>query len=283
MKKVLIVGGTHGGELTGVYLIKQFQRNPQALVRANLQSYLLLANPEACVSKVRYIDKDLNRCFSQHDLADPLLLYKYEDVLAKKINSLYGSNVDVIVDLHSSTSDMGICIITYDFLENMRLVSYLQNAHPSVNVYVVPKTENSSALPALCDLGITIEVGLIPEGCLDYNLFHQSELLVYKTLDYYNNPRDEACELNYSLTYYFYVDSIDYPRDDTNEISAMIHPSVQNYELLRTGDPIFITFDGDEIFYEGEDTYPVFVGESAYMEKGIAMNLTQRRTWPILY
>ena len=40
-----------------------------------------------------------------------------------------------------------------------------------------------------------------------------------------------------------------------------------------------LTFDGQEILYEGTSTvYPIFINEAAYYEKGIAMCLTQKKT-----
>ena len=61
----------------------------------------------------------------------------------------------------------------------------------------------------------------------------------------------------------------------------MIHPQrqFQDYQPLNPGEPIFITFDGQEIFYEGTSTvYPIFINEAAYYEKGVAMCLTQKKT-----
>ena len=59
----------------------------------------------------------------------------------------------------------------------------------------------------------------------------------------------------------------------------MIHPQLENkdYQKLQPGEPIFLTFAGKTIFYEGQETvWPVFVNEVAYYEKGIAMCLTKK-------
>lgn len=46
---------------------------------------------------------------------------------------------------------------------------------------------------------------------------------------------------------------------------------------LRPGDPIFQTFSGEEILYQGHATiYPVFINEAAYYEKKIAFNKTEK-------
>ncbi len=62
----------------------------------------------------------------------------------------------------------------------------------------------------------------------------------------------------------------------------MIHPQLQfkDYKPLHPGNPMFITFDGKDIFYEGDSTtYPVFINEVAYYEKGIAMYLTRKEKY----
>jgi aspartoacylase len=72
---------------------------------------------------------------------------------------------------------------------------------------------------------------------------------------------------------------IDYPRNEDGEIQGMIHPQLQfrDYEPLHPGDPMFMTFSGEEIVYKGNDiVYPIFINEAAYYEKGIAMHISQK-------
>ena len=63
LRKVLLVGGTHGNEPTGAYLLKKWQRDHGPLQRNGLEIDLLFANPKAFKLGRRYVDKDLNRCF----------------------------------------------------------------------------------------------------------------------------------------------------------------------------------------------------------------------------
>ncbi len=72
--KIVICGGTHGNELTGVYLAKKHG--------------WLLANQAAVAASRRYIDKDLNRCFALSNLNsnDNAL----ESTRAREINALLG-------------------------------------------------------------------------------------------------------------------------------------------------------------------------------------------------
>jgi aspartoacylase len=47
ISQVTIVGGIHGNELLGVYLIKKFGKFPQLIERPSFNTTTLLANPQA--------------------------------------------------------------------------------------------------------------------------------------------------------------------------------------------------------------------------------------------
>jgi len=136
IRRVVVVGGTHGNELTGVYLIKKFEQFPELLHRSSFEAMTLLANPEAVVLNRRYVDRDLNRCFADEDLANPALM-SYEDRRAKAIAAqLKPENqpdVDVIIDLHSTTANMGLTILPSSKQPfNLRLAAYLSELDPAV-------------------------------------------------------------------------------------------------------------------------------------------------------
>ena len=81
--------------------------------------------------------------------------------------------------------------------------------------------------------------------------------------------------------------SIDYPRDEHGTPTAMIHESFlgRDFIPLENGLPIFTSYSGktirfgDEGYFpqrlldeinSGREIVPFFIGESAYVEKGIA-------------
>lgn len=285
INRVLIVGGTHGNELTGVYLVKLFQQCPELIRRYTFESLTLLANPQAITAGRRYIDKDLNRCFSPESLED-VTLSNYEDLLAKNINYLYGQNgkypVDFLVDLHSTTSNMGITIILdNDKPFNLQLAAYLSSLHPEIKIYNSGNSgRGQNGLRSRAKFGICIEVGAVPQGVLNADLFLKTQTIVYATLDYlefYNQNKLSA--FSHSFISYKYMEKIDYPRNRNGEITAMIHPQIQfkDYQALNPGDPMFLTFDGQTITYTGESSiYPIFINEAAYYEQNMAMCLTQK-------
>jgi len=45
ISRVAIVGGTHGNEFTGAYLIKKFDQFPDLIARPSFETVTLLANP----------------------------------------------------------------------------------------------------------------------------------------------------------------------------------------------------------------------------------------------
>jgi aspartoacylase len=278
IKKVAIVGGTHGNELTGIYLIKKFTRIPDFIQRSNFDTLTLLGNLKAIKAITRYVDIDLNRCFRSQDLQNPNL-NNYEQIRAKEIaQKIYQEQVDFIIDLHSTTANMGLTLIlnsNHPFL--LKLATYLTLINPLVKVLqysAIP--QDPPYLRNLCPLGLAIEVGAIPQGVLKAELFHQTETLISNILDYielYN--RQKTPKIPNTCTVYRQVGIMDYPRDSYQEIQAMIAPEVMDYEPLYPGSPMFLHFDGKISAYEGDSIiYPVFIGEAAYIEKKIAMSLT---------
>jgi aspartoacylase len=289
INRLAIVGGIHGNEFIGVYLVRKFQKYPHLINRNSFESLALLGNPKAILARTRYIDIDLNRCFIGDNLpATKSSIYEelsYEELRAKEIQAILKSEdeefVDVIIDLHTTTANMGICIIIgniHPFL--LSLAAYLNTIHPLVKVYIHQQARNSGFLRSLCQLGFSIEVGAVAHGTLDGELFKQTENLVYAVLDYFEDfNKGKSPLIQNSFTVYRASGVVNYPRNEDGDLAAMIHPQLQfrDYQPLHSGDPLFLTFEGKEICYEGESTvHPIFINEAAYYEKGIAMYLTQK-------
>ncbi len=285
IRRVALVGGTHGNELTGVYLIKKFQRSPHLIQRESFETLTLLANPKAIAAVQRYVDRDLNRCFSLEDLQNPNL-NTYEDFRAKEI-SIQLSNVDVILDLHTTTANMGLTLLlSSQHPENLSMAAYVTSFHP-VKV-CLGESETSPMLRSLAPIGCTIEVGAIPQGTLNAAIFQQTEALIGTVLDYFDllnrgiaisSSYPQGVALPKTLAVYHAIASIDYPRNAQGEIQAMVHPELQDYRPMHKGDPMFLTFNGETIPYTEEAlVFPIFVNEAAYYEKNTAMVLTTQKT-----
>lgn len=284
IKRVLLVGGTHGNEWTGIYLVKKFERSPAWIQRSTFQCVPLLANPNAYVVGKRYVDTDLNRCFRQQDLQDPTLV-SYEAQRAKEIHRTFGPEgsqpVDFVIDLHSTTSCMGLTVIpSSSHWFNLHLAAHL-TARPHVHILYSPhRSQDSPYLGAIAPLGCTIEVGAVAQNVLDAGLFRQTESMIMAILDYIEAYNQGQITLSKQrLISYQTFDSLDYPRNRQGELLGMVHPQRQgqDYQPLNPGEPTFLTFDGHTLVYEGATTvYPVFINEAAYYEKQVAMSLTHR-------
>jgi aspartoacylase len=285
IERVAIVGGNHGNELTGIHLVKKFQQDADLINRPSFETLALLGNLKAIEAGKRYIDKDLNRCFTNQGLQNPNLL-SYEEKRAKEIQQILQPHnqrfVDVIVDLHSTTANMELSLIfcnMHPFL--LKLAAYLSSINPFIKVCINQESKEGGFLRSLCELGFVIEVGAVAQNVLNAELFQKTEQLIYAVLDYFEwSNQGKIPQTTNTLTLYKYIETIDYPKGDRGEIQGMIHPQLQfrDYQPLNPGDPMFLTFAGKDILYEGTSTvYPIFINEAAYYEKGIAMYLTQKQ------
>jgi aspartoacylase len=282
INNVALIGGTHGNEIVGCYLIQRFQSQPQLVTYPSFQTYCLIANPQAVAQGVRYIDTDLNRCFQQQDLDNSQNCLTYEQIKAKEIyQDIKTRKIELLIDIHSTTSNMGISIIyshTQPFLLN--LFAYLSKINPQVKIVYHPlDPEENCYLKGICELGFTLEVGAIPQGVTDHNLFGQTETIITQILTYIDNFNQGEFIRQDTLTIYQRFQVLDYPRYQS-QISGTIHPDLihRDYEPITPNQPIFLSFEGQEILYKGDSiVYPIFIGENAYKEKGIALCLTQKK------
>lgn len=288
--RVVIVGGTHGNELTGVYLAQALQANPDQWRYPGLSLEPILANPQAIQAVQRYIDTDLNRCFLPADLANPEL-QTWEQRRAKELQQQFQpqgpeSAPDWILDLHSTTAAMGLALIISRpaLLEEplMRsILAHLVASDPEVRVVLWPSPGGDSPyLPSQGQRDLTIEVGPIAQGTLDADLYLRTQTLLQTLLTSLSHKVQEQSPPPPLAPFMTYTieKAIDYPRHPDGSLSAMIHPQRQgqDYQPLQSGDPLFMSFTGESIAYAGEaGLCPVFINEQAYYEKGMALMLAR--------
>lgn len=291
--RVAITGGTHGNELSGVYIVREMQKQNVGQV-GSVSVSPILANPPAIDACRRYTETDLNRCFTDALLSTPLTdSSPYELRRAHELNSQLGPKgsdqaVDLLCDLHNTTSNMGLCFIFDDFSWiPLHIVKYMQNKMPSAPVraiYVdVPKSDSYS-VDAVAKQGFAIEVGPQPHGVLRADIYNMMKEAVDHTVDWLNKFNAGTTFEGGDMDLFVVEKSVDYPRDpETRELTAAIHPQLQDndFKLLHRGDPMFMSFTGDTVKYEGEELYPFFINECAYYEKRIAFHLAKKKTLTI--
>ena len=286
IKNIAITGGTHGNELTGVYLVKKWQKSPELIKRSNFETMTKLMNTRAIKEVRRYVEQDLNRSFGIHDLDDDSI-ENYEAKLAKELNDVLGKKgskepkVDFIVDLHTTTANMGLSIVVSNpSTITWRAIAYLSKMEPSLKVYRWQGDIENSFVDSMAPHGFAIEVGGVPQGVLRADLFVQTEALIYHLLDYIEkeNSGDDLGLAN-TVEIYDHEVLVDYPRNEEGDIIAMVHQDRQDKDFtsIKQGDPLFLTLDNETITYKGEERYTIFINEAAYYEKGFAMTLAQKR------
>lgn len=278
IKKVLIVGGTHGNESTGVFLINKWRQFPKSLQRASFQVDTLLANPKAIAANVRYIDKDLNRCFSQAVLQDETLIGHEIERAHQLVDQLGGKGAcqyDLIIDLHTSTANMGVnLVLTKHDAFHHSMMGYMSTQRDDVVV-----TSEAEMIPdhhflcALAERNVIVEVGPVAQGLLHHETIEKTEQATYQLLDFVERYNAQQLpELPESITVFEYTGKISFPRNENNEPLGIVHKDIQyrDFSLLNTGDPIFLMQDGSVITYRDKPTYISFVNEAAYYDQGFA-------------
>ena len=285
VKSVVIVGGTHGNELTGIHLVQSWKKNQREKDFSDFSVDYLIANTEARTAKKRYLEHDLNRCFKKIDLENPSL-NSLEQTRAKEINQLLGpkgaAKTDFILDLHTSTANMQINIVlTRIDPFHLQLAAYLKQQLDNVVITSeIELMDDHHFLESIATRGIVIEVGAIPQGALEYPCFEKTQSAIEVALDfvsYYNHSNNDQVTLpdalDEALDLMSYHSKIVFPVDDSGEICAVVHPDLigKAYPQIKNGDVLFKGFDGKDILYQGETTHLAFINEAAYYDQKIAM------------
>ena len=279
--RVLIAGGTHGNELTGVFLINHWKKSKSIFSRFPFQTGLLLSNPKAVAQGKRYVDKDLNRCFlATNDGSD---LRAHEDLLARKIKKEFGSEnrQDFVIDMHTSTSNMGITLMIEANRLNLAIADYVRSRVPEVNIYAFePSERTQSCLRSLSPYAIGVEIGPVPQNLFCHGTIKKMETAVFSILegiDALNDQTDESAGQSFA-DIYTHVENVPFP-DEIVGTEFLVHEEVEkkSFQPLQKGDPIFINIYGEVIIYAGEENLcPVFVNEAAYYDKNIAFSLVKK-------
>ena len=287
IKQVAIVGGVHGNDFSGIYLVKNYQASPAQASRSSFNTELVWANPQAHYANKRYLHSDLNRQFKTKDLAD-LSRADYEQSRAKVLNAQLGpkgnARTDLLIDLHNTTSNMGACLILTqagDFYNKM--AAYVKMVMPEA---IISRDEDHFAAEEhalMCTLGrygVLVEVGPQPQSVLRQDILDLMHRMTQHILDFvelYNT--NSLPKLPKHTEAFRYLHSIKLPMNEKGERIGMVHKNVQDrdYQPIAPGDPIFTLFDGTEVCYDGDVTvYPTFINEAAYYDNNLAMSLNEK-------
>jgi succinylglutamate desuccinylase/GNAT superfamily N-acetyltransferase len=197
IEKVLLVGGTHGNERLGIALAKEYKSS-----KTSFQFQALLANPQAIEKNQRYTSQDLNRCIT-HPI-NPIT--DTETQIAHDLDQQFGPKQSgdsrtFVIDVHSTTSNVGVMLmINGNDPFALRLAAYLKSLPSNafwthegqdepgksvLRIYQSPGTRfTSPSIDSLTPSGVSIEIGPLAHGTLDWQHMQTCRHLVAAIQDY---------------------------------------------------------------------------------------------------
>jgi len=281
---VVIAGGTHGNERTGVALVQHWQKNPAEIQGETFATRTLLSNTEAIRRNIRFVDCDLNRSFLPHHLEDPAA-NAYEIKRAREISAWIAAGQDgrrtFAIDLHTSTACMGTTLITDSAPVNLAIALAVQKDLEGARVYSFADSDRiNSCLRAAAPGGLGIEIGPIPQGVLRHDILDMTRAAVARvlaTVERFN--RGALAPPDPQATLYRHDRHMAFPETVPDGPPAFIHRDLEgrDYQPLHPGQPIFENLAGHIWHYDGPEVrYPVFINEAAYYYENIAFSLSRK-------
>ncbi|RXN09085.1 N-acyl-aromatic-L-amino acid amidohydrolase (carboxylate-forming) B-like protein [Labeo rohita] len=283
LARMAVTGGTHGNEMSGVYVVQEMERQRKEKGEGAwpIPVTTVLSNPRAVKECRRYVETDMNRCFNTDTLSSPITdSSPYEVRRAQELNKLMGPKgskdaIDLICDLHNTTSNMGLTLIHYTSSDWTKITK----VPVRVLVLDIPISDAYS-LESVSKHGFSIEVGPQPQGVVRADIYMIMKEAVDLTIDWIHKFNSGTVFEGGDVEAFEFIKSVDYPRDpETRTLTAAIHPQLQDRDfcLLKQGDPLFLSFSGETVKYkEKEPLHPFFINEAAYYEKGIAFHLGKK-------
>jgi succinylglutamate desuccinylase len=273
MKKVIIFGGTHGNEWTGVAVVKNYAESLKEEFK-DLDLTFILANPIAHELNQRFKDEDLNRAFQYLQEDRP---HSFENQRARELKDLITKGPCFIIDLHTTTSNMGkTLIISHDHSLNFQISNEVLKKVSETRVILSPDPHRKY-LASKSETGLMIEVGPIANGVIDASVLEDTIEILKEILSSLSTPPTLTSG---SLEIYEEIEDVFYPQNDVGELKAFVHKDFQGKDFIPVkGKYIpFRSFQNEDITLKTEETlFPIFINEAAYYPKGLAYTLCRKR------
>jgi aspartoacylase len=269
--RVIIVGGTHGNEWTGITIVKHYQDSLKKKF-PQLELEFLFANPESYNLNKRFKDEDLNRAFQFLDQNKA----SYEHTRAREIKSLIQKKECLVIDLHTTTSNMGKTIIISEFNPIIfSLCAKLQEEFADCRVIGAPDP-SKKYLASQSEHGMILEVGPVANGIVIADILESTLAMLECLLD--GIAKQKQSEKR-ELKIYQEAQDIYYPENEKGDVNGYIHSLIQGKDFLPLKGKFkaFKTFQGDDIELENEEElYPIFINEAAYYSQKLAFTLCRK-------
>lgn len=271
--RVVIVGGTHGNEWTGIQVVRHYQETLRNKF-PELQIEFIFANPEAHKLNCRFKEEDLNRAFEFLDQKRE----SYEHKRAQEIKTQIQSSLCMVIDLHTTTAHMGNTVIISHYNSfNLSVCSQLAQHFPNFRVIGAPDPKKKY-LASQSEYGVILEIGPVPNGVVAGVPLEATLNLIESILEVIQGKKIPP---HGSVEVFEEAQDIYYPQNEKGELNGYIHSEFQgqNFKLLDGEYLPFKTFDGEDFRLQtGEKLYPIFINEAAYYRANLAFTLCRKKT-----
>lgn len=267
-KNVLIVGGTHGNEWTGAYVVLKYSNLIQKEF-PNLQIDFELGNPKAFGANLRFINYDLNRIFNSDFSGAKFSEACRANYLKKRIAELFPC---LVIDLHTTTANMGsTLIITKENDLNLDLLACIEKAR-----FVSSPDKANNLLISQSPYGMIVEIGPVHQNLIDLKAIKKTIDMIRQILKAISEKSKTKKD---SIYLYREVLAVYYPTNPSGEIEAGLHENFLAQDFKRQSKKIvpFRRFTGELISMEtNERLYPIFINESSYYAERLAFILCRK-------
>ena len=284
--QVLLVAGTHGNEINGIFLFDQWEKSPLLINTHGIKTCKVIGNPEAQKAGKRYLHQDLNRSFQRESIKS-ISSSNFERFRANELVNLYGeageNPCQIALDFHTTTSSMGSCLVVYGRRDADLALASLIQSQLGLPIYLHESDQKQTGfLVESWPCGLVIEIGPIGQGLLNSRIISKTKLILETLMEQIHQVKNLTFYPPDKLIIHRHIKSIDFPRDDKGNIDGYVHSLRQSkdWQELKKNDELFLKLNGEIIRYEEEEHYvPVFINEAAYVEKNMAMSFTKRELW----
>lgn len=274
MKKVLVFGGTHGNEWTGITVVNQYADHFKKKF-PELDLEFVFANPEAHKLNKRFKDEDLNRAFQFLGESRP---DSYEHRRARELREMILKEECFVIDLHTTTSNMGKTIIVTDYNPLVLWVSKMTAEKVSATRVIGSPDPSRKYLASQVPQSLMIEVGPVANGVIEPTVLEGTLEVLEHIL---RNIAQAPAAPTGSLELFVEVEDVKYPVDQNGELSGYIHSGFQGKDFVKVEGEYtpFRSFSGEEMKAACPGPrYPIFINEAAYYPQRLAFTLCELRT-----
>ena len=273
MKKVLVFGGTHGNEWTGVWVVERYadmfrKKYP------TLDIEFILANPEAHRINKRFKDEDLNRAFQ---FLNEKREHSFEHHRARELRDKILSGPCFVIDLHTTTSAMGKTLIITDYNPEVLWVSLETEKNVSDTRVIGSPDPNKKYLASQVPSSLMIEVGPVANGLIEPKVLEGTLDVLDGVLSALSRvPSSPSGEIDL----YVEVEDVKYPSNEKGEISAYIHSGFQGKDFTKIEGEYspFKKISGEVVTMKTSGPrYPIFINEAAYYPQQLAYTLCEKK------